>query len=444
MLERIQQFFQAAVAKLTSMAEPVAFDPARRKALGGMAASTAAAATNASAEIVPEGYTAEYWERLTEALKKLESARCNVSLEAAKPADLVTELKESEVRMLKDSPQTRRTLLNYRGTDSKKMVDEFRACHEKVVELLGGREVPVSALPVNPLGNYYDEGKPAVLSESSLARYLPKDGFDSIRHTSEIAQKSMDRQMDAQLRLWNALEERCRKDELHHYQARYIYDSIVGQPGIKSGTDFERHVRRYVEEPGALNAAIKKEKVAKRTQEKKYYRETRTLSRKDIAELSHIFGGLEFVQDPLSLKVYAVVDAAKAETAAAIAGICRHLAMQVDSRSYDFQLSAKERAGPLPIEADLFVAYDKKPPFNRVESSAGTDLYLTLKPHQAKAILSVFNKNYNQLKNGAQSSLGDCFMELFDYGRKQARHVGGVPVNWKERLDGLKDTRIGR
>lgn len=444
MFERIQQLFQAVTAAFTRMAEPVAFNPARRKALGGMVASTAATAAKAGGE-AELGYTAEYWKELTDALKKLRSATYAARLQMTQSPDPVKNLALSDVALFTTSPDSR-LWLHKDVSDSQKIVAEFRACHEKVVELLGSREIPISALPVNPLKVGSGEVGPTVLSQSSLTHYLPKDGFDGARHKSALIHKSIDRQLDIQWRLKEVLEEKCNAAKLPSDYIHTIYDAIVERRDFKNGADFERHVQRYIEEPSLLNAAIKKEKIAQRTQQKKHHRAGRTFSGEGMALLSHIFGGLDFVQDPLSLKVYAVVDTPSKEAADAIAGINNHLKRQYNREyySYDLRFNAKERSAPLPTEAELFVSYSKKTPFERVDASAESEVYLTLKPHQAMAIVAVFDKNFHELKNGPQSSLSDCFFELFDYGRKQAKQVGGTPLSWRERINGPNDAWIGR
>ncbi len=179
----------------------------------------------------------------------------------------------------------------------------------------------------------------------------------------------------------------------------------------------EAHLQQALENPSRIGKALTKLVEKDKREKEKSYRESRTIPTEELEQLSRIFGGLEFTQNPLSLRVFAKINSADDDAAKAIAGI-----LNTAIQEKIFYPSAREKKQPKPSSENLFCA------FSSSKNTIGADLFLELKPQWAQVIIKTFSERKDYLLNVATSSLHDCYDLVFNYGRKQTELMGGKPL----------------
>lgn len=397
----------------------------RRAAMFGAAKTGAgvalSAVTGGNAVPAPEGYTPELWLQIRECLSGIESkvdsgstyVRTKPTVVKYSPTDLVSvvpgnQMADSDARV------------------SKNVIEGFRQGRAKLIELMGGRELPADIFPAGTLDVPRDQEKPKTVTLEVLNRYMPETMLDAGPANVAAAHASRQRQYAAQKELYDKLAAKMEAAGLRPYEADKVYQRILYGDNAPGNVEaFETHISRHVEQPELLDREIRKHKVEKKQEEKKRHHDSRVLSQDSVATLSQIFGGLGFVQEHFSLRLHAPVDASHEETAKAIAAIYKMVTDGSIASTSDAALSlnAREKRQGVPEEKDLFRTMGK------------SDLYLELKPHVALALINAYDSNRNMLKSGRTFGvLTDSFDTLFEYGRGQAKRVGDRPVEHADRF----------
>lgn len=436
MFERARAIFAAAMDALPFLRPPPAVSVESRR---GMLFGTARAGVGVAVSAVtggdaPEGFSTQEWLELRECLGQLSS---NVSTGRTNNRYAPSITKYSTIDFVSAHRGNNRD--SFEEAAAANVVNEFKQNRTKLVELLKGREIPIKALPHGLLDVAWDDTKPANVTVDILDKYLPADSLD--QGPGNLAKFHAHRrdQFAAQEKIFQGLEARAKAAGVPHHHATEAYNRILYNDG-PDGETFDQRIMRHANNPSELDAAFKTQKNIERQKEVKTQRVQRMMNEVNLAYLSQLFGGMQFIQDPRSLRVYAVVDAANEEAAKAIGvvvGMIKNNTLPAETEV--ITLSEREKRAPLPTVNDLFKNYDSTFPHLPRQSAIGADVYLEMKPYVAQSIVDVASRTANMRKTGQTFGvLTDSFDILFEYGRGQAKQMGDKPLEYADRFKAVE------